>query len=265
MKYPIWPCLPSDLAPLDLPPVCTPSILLYNDLEVILHTCSITASKFISYPTQLQLRRWSPTLPNFRLQTYTVTASKCISTLPRLWPPSLHNHNHQNNLPNSLNYGLSVHLLTESIIAFNCIQTCTIAASKCLSNLALLRCSEMVDLEGRQHTINLPLYLAWNHEWMFEIVQFWFAKRWNRVQWYTRGSGNDETNKLRGSMNAGQECVRHDTNWVGLWKLGKSVTNQDLGMIEWVFHILQWCQSTAECPMYILTVDVSLSVIAVSP
>ena len=61
------------------------------------------------------------------VQCRTIMASKCISKLARLRPPSSHDH------------GLQMHLQTRSITAFKCISEFTITASKCISTLARLR------------------------------------------------------------------------------------------------------------------------------
>jgi len=81
---------------------------------------------------------------NYGLQVRSITASKCISKLAWLWPPSAS--------PNSLDYCLPLHLQTRSIMASECIckftrlrppcshnhglQVRTIMASKCISKLA---------------------------------------------------------------------------------------------------------------------------------
>ena len=70
-------------------------------LQVLFQTCSITASQFA--------RSWPPSA---YLHIQLIAASKCISKVAQLRPPSLHDH------------GLQVHL-----------HTCLITASKCISNL----------------------------------------------------------------------------------------------------------------------------------
>jgi len=73
------------------PPSASP-ILFDHGLQVRLHTCLITASKFaLSWPASVYL------------QTRSITPSKSISRLAPIWPPSSHDH------------GLQVHLQTPSI------------------------------------------------------------------------------------------------------------------------------------------------------
>jgi len=62
------------------------------------------------------------------VRTRSITASKCISTLARLRPASLHDH------------GLQVHLQTHLIVASHCIfEFNSVSASKCISKLARSR------------------------------------------------------------------------------------------------------------------------------
>jgi len=97
--------------------------------HVHLQTRSITASKLApSWP------------PNAYLQTCSITTSKCISRPARLRPLS--------SSPDSLDYGLQVHLETCSITASKFalswppsayLITRSITTSKCISRLARLR------------------------------------------------------------------------------------------------------------------------------
>jgi len=87
-------------------------------------------------------------LPSAYLQSRSVTASKCISKLPRFWSRNLHDHGLQVHLlsrsitipecifkfpqsrplnvsPNSLDYHLHVHPITRSITASECISDFT--------------------------------------------------------------------------------------------------------------------------------------------
>ena len=86
---------------LSWPPSASPNSLYYS-----LQTSSITASKCIS-----KLARLRP--PSAYLQTRLITASKCISKLARSRPPNIS--------PHSLNCGLQVHLQTRSITSPKCI------------------------------------------------------------------------------------------------------------------------------------------------
>jgi len=81
-----------------------------------------TASKYLSNLTRSRPVSVSPNSLHYGLQVRTIMASKCISTLARLWPPSLHHHSLQVHLhlarlrpPNSLHHGLKVCLITRSI------------------------------------------------------------------------------------------------------------------------------------------------------
>jgi len=66
-------------------------------------------------------------------------------------------------------------------------------------------------------------------------------------------------------MKAQEECVKNHTDWVDLWKLGKSAWDQVLAKIEFVLCIVQWYLSTAGLPKYILCVAEFISIIPVSP
>ena len=102
--------------------------------------CPSTASKYWSnlarsWPPSASPNSLDPGLQVY-LQTHSITASKCITTLARLRPPSPQDH------------GLQVHLQTRSITASKCIspnslhhglQVRTSRASKCISKLARSR------------------------------------------------------------------------------------------------------------------------------
>jgi len=106
--------------------VSTPDALSIDCIQLLVQTRSIKAYNFaLSRPLSAYL------------QTRSITASKCISNLAQLWPPSAS--------PNSLNYGLQV----RTIMASKCIspklldhglqahlESCSIMESKCISKLA---------------------------------------------------------------------------------------------------------------------------------
>ena len=89
------------------------------------------------------------------LQTSSISASKCISQLPRSRPPSASLSSTCSRppsaSPNSLDYGLQVHLWVHSIMASQCIAklapsrprsaslSYSISASRCISKLARSR------------------------------------------------------------------------------------------------------------------------------
>jgi hypothetical protein len=172
---------------------------LDRGLPVHVQTCSIAASKCIfklalprppipspnplDYGLQVHVsklaRLWPPCAsPNsvdrgiqVNLQTSLITASKCISKLLQLRPPSSHDHGLQVHIsilarswppsgsPNSFDRGVQVHIETSSITASKCIselarsqppgvslhspnyglQVHTITASKCISKLVRSR------------------------------------------------------------------------------------------------------------------------------
>jgi len=94
------------------------------------------------------------------LQTRTITASKCISKLAQAHPPSVS--------LNSLDLSLQVYLQTRTISASKCMskldygrQTCSITASVCISKFTASRCGETMELDGRQAIINTAPHLAW--------------------------------------------------------------------------------------------------------
>jgi hypothetical protein len=136
--------LPPELQPADCQPQSTLPISLDAGLQVHLPTYSITASKCISELTHLQPPSVHDHGLQVHIQTLSITTSKCISELARLWPASLHNH------------GLQMHLQTHLIMASKCIsrlarswppsaspsfldhslQVGMITASKCISRLA---------------------------------------------------------------------------------------------------------------------------------
>jgi len=106
-------CLPAELAHPDWPPPGTPPFSLDRGLHVHLQTRFITASKCIS-----ELSRLRPPSSHYHgLQVCTITASNCTSKLAWWRPPSAS--------PIPLDYGLQVHL-----------QTCSITAFKGIANLA---------------------------------------------------------------------------------------------------------------------------------
>jgi len=115
-------------------------------------------------------------------------ACRCIFNLARSRPPSTS--------PNLLDHGLQVHLQTRSI-----------TASECISELTPSQCGETVELEGRQPIINIPPHLAWHLNGILETERFWLEERrmWVRRYDTTRPRGSTQ---LRGSMKSWKELVR---------------------------------------------------------
>jgi len=66
----------------------------------------------------------------------------------------------------------------------------------------------MLELESRQLIINTPLQLTWHPMAVREKEQFWLEKHRKRVRGYEWLTGHDEPQKLHGSPNAQQECMR---------------------------------------------------------
>jgi len=129
-----------------------------HSLQVNLQTRSITASKCIS-----NLGRLRPPSSHHRgLQVYlkirSITSSKCIPKLAPLW------------LPSSLDHGLQVSLQTRSITASTVyLQTRSITASKFISNLARSRppsvFSKLALLQppsSHNHSLCVHLQLSWS-------------------------------------------------------------------------------------------------------
>jgi len=72
----------------------------------------------------------------------------------------------------------------------------------------------MVNLEGRQPIINTPPHLAWHPKRTLEKEPFCVKECRMRVRGYEGIPGHDEPHKLRGSINAWQECMRNNTNYM---------------------------------------------------
>jgi len=110
---------------------------------VHLQTRSITASKCISRLARLWPASVSPNLLNYTLQVRMSMASKCISKLARSWPPSAS--------LSSLNLSIQVHIQTRSITAFKCISEFTRSTSPSAS-LSSLNLSLQVHIQTRSIT-----------------------------------------------------------------------------------------------------------------
>jgi len=150
------------------------------------------------------------------LQTRLIIASKWISRLAQSQPPS--------ESANSLEYGLHVR---------------TITASESIPKSTRLLCGAMVELEGGQPIIDTAPHLEWHPKVRLENERFCLVELRNRVRGYQRIPSHDEPHILQGSMNAWQECLRNHTNCIDLWKLGKSVWDQELGKKECGFCIMR--------------------------
>jgi len=157
--------LPPELSPPDWPPPSAPPITQDHGLQVHLKTRTITASKCIYKLAQSRPPSASPNLHNHGLQeilqTPSIAASKCISKPPQVQPPNLLDHGlrvctimattcistlawsrSRGTSLSSLDHGLHVHL-----------QTRTIAASKCIYQLARLRPPNLLDHSLQARTI----------------------------------------------------------------------------------------------------------------
>jgi len=178
---------------------------------VYLHTHTITASKFArSWPFKYiaKLARTQPRSTSLNsldyglhmhLQIGSITASKCISKLAPLWPPSLHDRSDQ------------VHPQTHSM-----------AALEGISKFNRSRYGEILELESRQPIINTPPRLEWHSKGVHEKERIWLKQLGKRVRGYEEIPGHDEPPTLHVLMKAWPECVRIYTNCVDLQKLGKS-------------------------------------------
>jgi len=211
------------------PPGASPD-LVDSGLQLFLQSRFIEASKFArSLP------------PSAYLQTCSITASQCISILRQSLPPNIS--------PNIFHYGLQVHL-----------QTWWIIGSECISEFTRSWCGEMVVLDGWHPIINTLPHLAWHTKGIHGNERFLPEERRKWVRQYDGIPGHDEPHKLCGSMNAWKQCMRNHTNCVGLWKLGRSAWDQELGKIVCVFCTMRWCLSTTGSTKYILPVAESISI-----
>jgi len=115
--------------------------------------------------------------------------------------------------PNSLNYGLQVHLWVHAI-------------SKPISKLLRSQLPS-TSLSSHDHgLVNRPSSHGIRRE-------------------FVRKSGSGSRSVGRGSADMKRyPAVRNRTNCVDLWKLGKSAWEQELGKINCVFRIMRWYLST---------------------
>jgi len=127
IESPLLSRLPPELPPPDRPPPNTPPISLHQGLQVHLQTRSITASKCIS-----KLARLWPTISlEHVLYVRTIMALKCIYKVTWLQPPSSHNH------------GLQVHLQTRLITACKCVSKLAQSQPPSTSLMSDGRCKEI--------------------------------------------------------------------------------------------------------------------------
>jgi len=200
---------------------------------VHLQLCLITASKFAcSWP------------PSAYLQTRLIRASRCICKLAWSRPPNVS--------PNSLDYGLQLHLHTCSIIISECISKFTqswspsvspnkldnchtvrlynylITTWECMSELTWSRCCEMVELEGRQPSTKLCS-----------------TSRgiWREIVWKS-GSGSNSVESGLEDMNRYPAKINH-TNCIDLWMLGKSAWGTT--QIAWIYESSARVHNTKSC------------------
>jgi hypothetical protein len=157
MESPLPLHLPPDLPLPDRPPPSTHPISINHGLQVHLQTRLITASKCISElhdrGLQMHLQTRSIVASKCISEFNLTSASKCISKLARLRPPSVSQ--------SSLNHGLPVHLQTPSRTASKCIselldpglqmhlQTGSISSSKCNSEFNTISASKCLSKLAR--------------------------------------------------------------------------------------------------------------------
>jgi len=230
--------IPSRLPPKPRPP-CTPPISLDQSLQVHLQTRSIMARNCISklarlWPPSshdhcLQVHLQTSLDPHLQgnLQTGLITTSHCNSKLARSRHPTLS--------PNTLDYGLLLHL-----------QTCSNRASQCISQFTGSRCGELVEQEGRQPINDTPPHLVWHPKVILQKERFCLGERRKRVRGYEGIPGHDEPHKLCGSMKAPQECVkpRAGKDWVCI------LYNEMMSIYPGVYQIYTPCRLVHLC-MYI--------------
>jgi len=69
------------------------------------------------------------------------------------------------------------------------------------------RCGEMAELEGREPIINTTPHLSRHPRGIRETERYWLEEHRKRVRGNDRLPGRDEPPKLRGYMEARQECM----------------------------------------------------------
>jgi len=155
--------------------------------------------------------------------------------------------------PNSLGHGLELYHQTRSIRIL-----------KCISNLARSS-SQSVLLSSLAHGV----VTLWSYK--ADSPSSTLHQTWNGIQKeFMRQSGSISRRIWWWFENMkGYPALINHTNCVDLRKLSKSASEQDLGKIECVFHIMRWClstpRSTPRSPKYTLPVAESVSVVLVSP
>jgi hypothetical protein len=86
-----------------------------------------------------------------------------------------------------------------------------------------------------------------------------------KVRAYKEIPSDDDSHKVRWSMNGWQECVRNHPHSVDLWKLSISAWEKNLGKTDFAFYIMRWCLSRPGSPKYILTVTECIIIMPVTP
>jgi len=178
--------------------------------------------------------------------TWMLMASKCVSVFTPLWLLCVS--------PIRLDFNLLVRLHTRSI-----------TASKCISYFTQSWCGETVQLEGSQPCISTSPLLPWLPNGILDQDHIWPKELWKRVGGNEGTTGYDEWQKLLGSMNAWEACVRNHTTGVKQSKLGKIAWNIKLRQIQCIFHIGRRCISTPGSPKYILHITMSIRVVPIFP
>jgi len=108
------------------------------------------------------------------------------------------------------------------------LQSRSIMASKCISQLAWSFCGEMAEL--------------WLHpKGIHEKEQFWLYEQRNRAERYDRVPAHVEQHNFHGSLKDRHLWVRNHTDWVDRWTMGKSASDQGLEKIDSIFSTMRWC------------------------
>ena len=179
------------------------------------------------------------------LQSHSITPSKCISKLARLWHPSTHDHGLPSASLNSFDHGLGVHLHTRSITLSKCIsipawlqppsshyyglQVYTITASKCISKLTW-----SWPQSASQSSLNHGMVIHWRSQAYslsstLRPTLYGIRRKFLKRSSYCSNSIGKGWEDMKG-----YPAMMNHTHCVDLWRLGKSAwgTIQD----AWVYE-----------------------------
>ena len=202
------------------------------------------------------------------LQISLITASGCNFLFAGLCPPRV--------FPNSFSYGLQVRTIMVSEFMSEItlsrpqsawthslhyrLQVHTYMAPKCISNYVQSRLRTASPSSLDHDLLNLLLTKAVSLSWTFRHTSQGLSRELLRKR--SSGSMNVE----RGWEEIKEyPAIKNHSNCVDQWKLGHSLSDEELGNIWWGFRIRQLCRYTPGFPKYILPVADSVSVIPVSP